>query len=178
MDRMRESLFAVLGPLDGLSFLDLFSGSGIIGLEAYSRGAFPIRCVEKDHAKKETILKNLAMAGEEAFLSMMPVERFIMSWKEPFNVIFLDPPFPYPHKAQLLERICASKLMAPFCKVLMHFPDENKIPEVITSGGSSGPDGKGNHNGRTLRLYDKRIYGRSIVHFFLADEIVDTSPAI
>jgi len=41
MDRMRESVFAVLGDLTGLSFLDLFSGSGIIGLEAASRGPSP-----------------------------------------------------------------------------------------------------------------------------------------
>ena len=39
MDRMRESLFAILGPLDGISFCDLFSGSGCVGLEAASRGA-------------------------------------------------------------------------------------------------------------------------------------------
>jgi 16S rRNA (guanine966-N2)-methyltransferase len=42
MDRMRESVFAVLGDLSGLSFLDLFSGSGIIAMEAASRGAYPL----------------------------------------------------------------------------------------------------------------------------------------
>ena len=50
MDRMRESVFAILGDLTGLSFLDLFSGSGIIALEAASRGAHPVVCVERDRA--------------------------------------------------------------------------------------------------------------------------------
>jgi 16S rRNA (guanine966-N2)-methyltransferase len=42
MDRMRESMFSVLGYMDGLSFLDVFSGSGMIGIEAASRGALPV----------------------------------------------------------------------------------------------------------------------------------------
>ena len=48
MDRMRESVFAVLGPLNGASFLDLFSGSGTIAIEAVSRGASSVELVEKD----------------------------------------------------------------------------------------------------------------------------------
>ncbi len=48
MDRMRVSLFAVLGDLSGTSFLDLFSGSGVIGVEAASRGAAPVVLVERD----------------------------------------------------------------------------------------------------------------------------------
>ncbi len=48
MDRMRESMFSILGPLDGFSFLDLFTGSGLVGLEAWSRGARPVVLVEKD----------------------------------------------------------------------------------------------------------------------------------
>ena len=52
MDRMRESLFSILGDLSGRSFLDLFSGSGLVGLEAASRGADPVDLVEKDPGKK------------------------------------------------------------------------------------------------------------------------------
>ncbi|HOX18306.1 MAG TPA: RsmD family RNA methyltransferase, partial [Spirochaetales bacterium] len=44
MDRMRESVFAVLGDLSGMSFLDLFAGSGVLGLEAASRGASRVVC--------------------------------------------------------------------------------------------------------------------------------------
>jgi 16S rRNA (guanine(966)-N(2))-methyltransferase RsmD len=59
MDRMRESIFAVLGDLSGLSFLDIFSGSGIIALEAASRGAGPVEAVEMDPHKRKTLIKNV-----------------------------------------------------------------------------------------------------------------------
>ena len=62
MDRMRESLFSILGPLDGTSFLDLFSGSGCVAIEAASRGASPIHLVEGDRGKKETIAVTLPPA--------------------------------------------------------------------------------------------------------------------
>ena len=61
MDRMRESLFAILGDLGGKSFLDLFTGSGMCGLEAYSRGAYPVVLVEKDKDKFPILLKNAAL---------------------------------------------------------------------------------------------------------------------
>ena len=55
MDRMRESVFAILGDLTGVSFLDIFSGSGIIALEAASRGATYIEAVEMDQIKRKTL---------------------------------------------------------------------------------------------------------------------------
>jgi len=154
MDRMRESVFSILGPMEGLSFLDLFSGSGVIALEAWSRGARPIRCVEKDHGKREVIRKNLELATEAATVSIMPVERFVMAWKEAFNLIFLDPPFDYPFKGQLLERVADSRLPAAFCKVIIHYPQEDRLRELV--------EGKK----RRLVLDDRREYGRSIVHFY------------
>jgi len=56
MDKMRESCFAVLGDMSGKSFLDLFSGSGIIALEAVSRGAKHAVLCEKDKLKIKTLL--------------------------------------------------------------------------------------------------------------------------
>ena len=65
MDRMRESLFSILGPLDGASFCDLFSGSGCVGLEAASRGATTVHLVEMDRAKREVMEKNISWAKED-----------------------------------------------------------------------------------------------------------------
>ena len=65
MDRMRESLFSILGDLTGCSFLDLFSGSGCVAIEAASRGASQIHLVEMDRGKKATIEKNLSFVEEE-----------------------------------------------------------------------------------------------------------------
>ncbi len=63
MDRMRESVFSILQDLSGSSFLDIFSGSGIIALEAASRGADPIEAVEMDPLKRKTIKKRVDFTG-------------------------------------------------------------------------------------------------------------------
>lgn len=156
MDRMRESLFAIIGDLSGLSFLDLFSGSGVIGIEAASRGASPVVLVEKDPGKRVTIQKNISLVESEIRLHIMPVERFVKSWKQAFDFVFLDPPFRYAYKDELLGMLARSRLVKPGTQVLLHYPDEEDRPERIGS----------------LVLRDRREYGRSIVLFYEAEESV------
>lgn len=151
MDRMRESVFAVLGPLDGLSFLDLFSGSGIIALEASSRGADPVEAVEMDPLKRATIIQNVSIAEKRIDCRFMAVELYVKRAKKPFDYIFCDPPFPYRFKLQLVEAIAASRLVAPGSRLLIHRPREDAMPDAVGS----------------LELYDRREYGRSIVDFFV-----------
>jgi 16S rRNA (guanine(966)-N(2))-methyltransferase RsmD len=158
MDRMRESVFAVLGDLSGLSFLDLFSGSGVIALEAASRGAGRIEAVEADPLKRKTLLSNAALA-----LSLVPplriqchfiaVELYVKRAKEQFDYIFCDPPFPYQYKAELLRNIAASPLCGEESCVLLHRPREEG--EKIR-----------NEMGPGLVLKESRRYGRSEVDFF------------
>jgi 16S rRNA (guanine966-N2)-methyltransferase len=59
-DRVREAVFNLVGPVDGAEVLDLFAGSGAMGLEALSRGAARVTFVEADRAAAETIVRNLA----------------------------------------------------------------------------------------------------------------------
>ena len=65
MDKMRESVFAILGDLDGKSWLDLFSGSGTIAIEAVSRGASNVELCEKDRLKIKTVLENVSLTERE-----------------------------------------------------------------------------------------------------------------
>ena len=58
-DRVREAMFNLIGPVDGFEVLDLFAGSGALGLEALSRGARHATFVERDRAAAETIVRNL-----------------------------------------------------------------------------------------------------------------------
>jgi 16S rRNA (guanine966-N2)-methyltransferase len=58
-DRVREATFSLIGPVDGAEVLDLFAGSGAMGLEALSRGAARVTFVEADHAAARTIVRNL-----------------------------------------------------------------------------------------------------------------------
>jgi 16S rRNA (guanine(966)-N(2))-methyltransferase RsmD len=150
MDRMRESVFAVLGDLTGLSFLDLFSGSGIVALEAASRGAWPIVCVERDRAKFPLLLKNVAISEKRIECKAQPVELFLERNKQAFDLVFLDPPFPYAYRMELLKSLCAGRSLAEKGLVLIHFPREDRLPDVVGS----------------LRLEDERTYGRSIVRFY------------
>jgi len=154
MDRMRESFFSIIGDLNGCSFLDCFSGSGCMGLEAFSRGAYPVRCVEKDAGKRRIILENLSMAERRIDLSIMPAERFLENWKEPFDLLFLDPPFDYPFKNELLESLCRGKLLKEGSRVFMHFPQENTIKDQFSGSNFQ------------LMQTDRREYGRSIIHFY------------
>jgi 16S rRNA (guanine(966)-N(2))-methyltransferase RsmD len=150
MDRMRESVFAVLGDLSGLSFLDLFSGSGIIALEASSRGAHPVSCVEKDPTKFPLLLNNVSIAEERIECKSMPVERFLLRNKTPYSIVFCDPPFPYQFRADLLASLAKGPSVAPGGLVLIHFPHEDPLPETSFS----------------LALEDEREFGRSIVRFY------------
>jgi 16S rRNA (guanine(966)-N(2))-methyltransferase RsmD len=155
MDRMRESVFAKLGDISGRSFLDLFSGSGIIALEAASRGAAPVEAVEMDPLKRKTLLQNLSLSPCRIRCRFMAAELYIKRVKRQFDLIFCDPPFPYRFKGDLIRAISASPLMAPGSRLLIHHPRGDPAMEI--PGGLPGG----------LVLEDSREYGRSAVDFFL-----------
>jgi 16S rRNA (guanine(966)-N(2))-methyltransferase RsmD len=163
MDRMRESVFAVLGDLTGLSFLDLFSGSGIIALEAASRGAEPVEAVEMDKLKRKTLLKNVLMAPVQINCRFMAVELYVKRTKRTFNVIFCDPPFPYQYKRELAAAIASSPLMASGSRLLIHRPREK-----ASAAGDPVWPAPMQETGAipNLTLRDRREYGRSVVDFF------------
>ena len=149
MDRMRASIFSILGELYNLSFLDLFSGSGICALEAASRGADPVCLVEKDALKFGTILENVSIAQIDISCKRMSAELFIKRNKEAFNCIYIDPPFPYRFHAELLQQLALSATAKKDSIILMHRPKEKKYPTA-----------------QGLEKIDERCYGRSIVDFY------------
>ena len=162
MDQMRESVFACLGDISGSSFLDIFSGSGIIALEAASRQAVHVEAVESDPAKRKTLLKNVSISPVRIHCHFMNAELYVKRAKglrlketgleEPkgFDFIFLDPPFSYQYKRELLSRIAASKLVSNESLILLHRPGQEQINEPVEG----------------LKLKDSREYGRSVVDFF------------
>jgi len=154
MDRMRESIFAVLGDLNGASFLDLFSGSGIIALEAASRGASFIEAVESDPLKRKILIANTSLSPVRINCRFMAVELYLRRSRRPFDVIFCDPPFSYKHKKELVLAIGASPLMAKSSLLLIHRPK----PE------------QGNWDGSRLALRETRLYGNSAVDFISLGE--------
>ena len=150
MDRMRESVFACLGDLTGLSFLDIFTGSGIIALEAASRGALVIEAVEQDKLKRKTLLENVSISPSRINCRFMSAELYVQRAKSSFDIIFLDPPFPYNFKWELVTKITQSVLAADKTKILIHRPRPEYLKTEI----------------QNLTKTDSREYGRSVVDFF------------
>ena len=150
MDRMRQSLFSILGDLEGISFLDLFSGSGILGVEAASRNAAPVLLVEKDPRKRAAILKNISFVESAIELVTAPVERFLKTNRSPWDIVFLDPPFAFESKGALLDAAGAPDHLSPGGLAILHLHSAEKL-ETERSG---------------LELVDRRAYGQSLLLFF------------
>lgn len=109
-DRVRESLFAaldhLLGGFAGTRVLDLYAGSGALGLEAASRGATRVVLVERDRAAAAVARANADVVGAPGVrVVTSPVVAHLAGAAEPFDVVLLDPP--YALAAGSLEQVLA-----------------------------------------------------------------------
>lgn len=152
MDRMRESLFSILGDLGGTSFLDLFSGSGCVAIEAASRGASPVHLVEMDRGKKATIEQNLSFVEESHRLFMMDALRFLSSGAYSYSIVYADPPFPMEEKISILRAAEKGGAVKDNGLFIIHIPTEER---------KAWPEREG-----SFSLADERKYGRSILLFY------------
>ena len=95
-DRVREALFALLGPLDGLAVLDLFAGCGALGIEALSRGAATAAFVDSAPAAAKAVRANLDALALDAELRRQDARAFLRSARaaaRQYDLVFLDPPY-------------------------------------------------------------------------------------
>jgi 16S rRNA (guanine966-N2)-methyltransferase len=101
-DRVRETLFNWLQPwIAGAHCLDLFAGSGALGLEALSRGAAQVVLLEQDAAVVQALRDNLdKLQAQAADLIHTDAVRYLQGPARPFDIVFLDPPF----QSDLLKR--------------------------------------------------------------------------
>ncbi|MCI9470143.1 MAG: 16S rRNA (guanine(966)-N(2))-methyltransferase RsmD [Lachnospiraceae bacterium] len=138
-DRTKETLFNILQPeIGGARFLDLFSGSGAIGIEALSRGAAFAVFVEKDRAAAECIKKNLAFTklGDNGQILRKDVGAALKSLEkgEPFDLIFMDPPYGRGLERQVLEYLAHSSLLAEEGTVVVEASLETTFDHVQDLG--------------------------------------------
>jgi 16S rRNA (guanine966-N2)-methyltransferase len=116
-DRVRETLFNWLGQrLDGLACLDLFAGSGALGFEAASRGAARVVMVEQDRSVFLSLKETQALLGATQ-VELLEADAFgyLQRATEPFDVVFLDPPFGQNALPGSLERLAGR--LAPAARV-------------------------------------------------------------
>jgi 16S rRNA (guanine966-N2)-methyltransferase len=92
-DRVREALFSMLGDVGDARVLDLYAGSGALGIEALSRGAAFAVFVERDPRAIAAIERNLSRLEVDAVVQRADVLRWLARAEGPFDLVFCDPPY-------------------------------------------------------------------------------------
>jgi 16S rRNA (guanine966-N2)-methyltransferase len=107
MDRVRAAIFSMLGErVPGARILDLFAGTGAIGIEALSRGAAAAVFVDRDKKSVEVIRQNLALLQFSGDIRQIDAISYLQRQQERFDLIFADPPY-----SSTAERDALSELM-------------------------------------------------------------------
>ena len=155
-DRLREALFSILAArgaaVAGAHFLDLFSGSGIVAVEAASRGAAAITLVERDPRKRACLRRNTSFVTVPVRIHIVPCERFLAraaaaaggAW----DLVFVDPPYAYRHREELLATLADSPSLRPTATVLVHVPAHVPLDPEPTG----------------LTCVDRRRYGGALLY--------------
>lgn len=132
-DRVRQTLFDWLAPtIGGVRCLDLYAGSGALGLEALSRGAAEVTFVEREPAAADAIRGHLvkigASGGEVVCADALST---VATLRGAFDVVFIDPPFDSNHRSRALGVLAGSALLAPGARVYLEGPADEApaLPE-------------------------------------------------
>ena len=131
-DRVRETLFNWLGTrLPGARCLDLFAGSGALGLESLSRGAAHVTFVERDGAAARELRARLSEWGATgADVEHGDALRFLGSAGRPFDVVFLDPPFDSDFLTLAADRLESGGWLAPGALIYVECAARNGLPPL------------------------------------------------
>jgi 16S rRNA (guanine(966)-N(2))-methyltransferase RsmD len=154
--RMRISVFEILRPrLEGASIVDLFAGTGSLGLEALSRGAARALFYDVDRRSLDAVEKNLERLGFAARGRVAQGNAFeAVDRLEPADLVFVDPPYDFyverePSMRKLMETLVARVTPSPEARVI----SEHRIKEGL--GEVAG-----------AKIVDERKYGDTIVTFY------------
>lgn len=131
-DRVRETLFNWLAPsIPGARCLDLFAGTGVLGLEALSRGAAAVCFVERQPAVARALEQCLLrlQAGDRSRVVTGDARRFLAGAAQPFDLVFLDPPFGAGDREDLCTLLEAGWL-APDARIYLEMPKAESLPAL------------------------------------------------
>jgi 16S rRNA (guanine966-N2)-methyltransferase len=138
-DRLRETLFNILGAaVEDSLFVDLYAGTGAIGIEAISRGAKEVVFVEGHAASARLIQENLKTLGVDGTAEVLPVAaekglEKLAARHRMADFIFLDPPYEDEEQQLLvLEFLDESHLIAPQGLVIVEHSSKTELPERFT----------------------------------------------
>lgn len=128
-----NSLYSMIGEFEGKSFLDVFGGSGVMGLEALSRGFNEVKVFEKNLKAAEIIKKNYKLLGVKPDLQIGDSEKLIQKLDKKYDVVYIDPPY----MSDLYERIL-SKIEGNIIVVESDKPIDIKGFELLKSKNYGG----------------------------------------
>jgi 16S rRNA (guanine966-N2)-methyltransferase len=159
-DRVREALFSILGDVHGAEVLDLYAGTGALGIEALSRGASHATFVENARTALRSLRQNLEALdlGSRARVVTTPVERAFSapSWpSEAFDLVLVDPPYAAVGEVRAADfgNLLSRGLTAaarPGCRVVVEHASADHAPEIPG-----------------LQIGDTRTYGDSALSFYV-----------
>lgn len=169
-DRVREALFNILGPkVIGAHVLDLFSGTGSLGLEAISRGAARTVFVDRNSPALELVRRNAALCfpGIRAEQIRLDLSRKSalrtltakLNDCEPFTLVFLDPPYERDLAEMTLTLIAKSGLLAPDASVIVEERASVFLPDETNC----------------LKLQQQRRYGETRIWIYRVQPTITTS---
>jgi 16S rRNA (guanine966-N2)-methyltransferase len=154
-DRVRESLFGILEPLlPGAAVLDLFAGSGSLGIESVSRGARSVTFVERDASVLRVTGRNIAELGLTEQCRRVRGDAIALVTGRlpggPFDVVFVDPPYGSGLARRALEELAESALLAEDALIVVEHAARDNLPEFV---------------GTLSKVRSKR-YGTTAVEFY------------
>jgi len=155
-DRIKEAFFNIVRDIDGKTFLDLFAGTGNVGLEALSRGAVKAVFVENNRFMVDTVKRNIALCRFTDKSEVLAADFFqaidqLIGRRDVFDMIFADPPYGQGFIGKTLERLQDGSLIAKDGFLAIQHSIREKT-ENCESG--------------SLNLTDRRQYGDTILSFF------------
>ena len=155
LDRVKESIFSIIqGKIEGAKILDLFSGSGAIGLEFLSRGAEEAILCDKSKEAVNIIKKNIEKTHMEKMVQVFNTdfENCLEKLKnEQFDIIYLDPPYATNYILKSLKKILELNIAKEQSLIIVETDDSERIEEEIKN--------------LDVEIIDKRKYGRATIIF-------------
>lgn len=133
-DAVRETLFNwIQDQIQGARCLDLFAGSGALGIEALSRGADRVDFVEADPGTSRILQSNLERLGAQPSVYTMDARRFIRQIGGEWDVIFLDPPFRHAMLDEMVQSLFKHRCLTENAR--LYLESENNLPAVTLPEG-------------------------------------------
>lgn len=137
-DRVREALFSILGNrLAKGRMLDLYAGTGAVGIEALSRGAAHVTAVEWDQEALGILRRNMqsCQIGDELSMQAQAVQQFLRDpnrWNGPYDIVFADPPYADAEEcAHLLSLPQSDELFSADSWLVMEHATRTRLPQSV-----------------------------------------------